>query len=80
MSWEFTCPICNKPTKTLKAVKDVSKLKESLFLCPCCLEVLKINDDLSVSDFRQILIDNKKKRKLESKLNDAETVNVIDIF
>lgn len=80
--WKYKCPCCKKTVHTRSGYNDVNsyRIAGTLFRCPICLNVLEINDDLTVSDFKKTLIDNRKKRKAESKLNDKDVVCVMDIF
>lgn len=79
-NWSYICPCCGKKIKTDYSKEEVSKWPQMLFRCEACLDILRINKDLTVSDFQKILRDNKKKRKAESKLQEPETIGIMEDF
>lgn len=76
-NWSYICPCCGKKIETDYHITEVRKWVQALFRCDVCLDVLRINEDLTVSDFQKILRDNKKKRKAESKLQEPEHIEVM---
>lgn len=80
--WKYICPCCGQEIKT----ESDKELIQDYYVgclapCPKCLNILQINADLTTTDFKEIVIENKKKRKAESKLNDRDTVCVFnDIY
>lgn len=79
-NWSYICPCCGKKTKTEHPIEEVQKWPRMLFRCEVCLGILRLNDDLTVSDFEKIILKNKKKRKTESKLQERETIEVMEDF
>ena len=77
--WSYKCPYCDEKIKTERDKDFVKTLIGYLVFCPKCLNILKINDDLTVSNFQQECLDNSKKRKAESKLNEPDKVEVYTI-
>lgn len=75
--WSYICPCCDKKIKTSYSKDEVHKWVQMLFRCESCLNILRINDDLTVSDFETMLKENKKKRKAESMLKEPEYIEVM---
>lgn len=73
---KFLCPICGYSDRIRM---DWAFMKGELIECPKCLEVLRVKNDYSLENFRDVLIDNKSKRKAESKLNEPDYVSVKSI-
>lgn len=76
-NWSYICPCCGKKIKTDHSKEEVRKWPQMLFRCEACLDILRVNEDLTVSDFQKILRENKKKRKAESKLQEPERIEVM---
>lgn len=72
----FKCPVCGYKDKntTMEEVFSVGDVVE----CPECLNILLVQDNYRLEDFKDILADrvNNNKRKAESKLNEPDSINV----
>lgn len=78
--WSYICPCCGKDIKTDSDKEIIQDYYIGVLVaCPKCLNILQINPDLTTDDFRQVVIDNKKKRKAASTLDEKDTVCVFDI-
>lgn len=76
--WSYICPYCKQKVRTTHSTSDMSFYINKLITCPFCLNILRINSDFTTSDFQKILKENAGKRKAESKLQERETVEVIE--
>ena len=72
----FKCPICG--------CREVDVVMDDLFSvgdvveCPDCLNLLLVQSNYSLVDFKDILADqvNNNKRKAQSKLNEVDAITV----
>lgn len=79
-NWSYICPRCGEKIKTSISKEQAREYSNKLYRCDACLDILRINEDLTVSDFHKILEENAKKRKAESKLEGRETVGIMEDF
>lgn len=69
----FKCPICGFKSKIW--IEPIF-LKGELIECPRCLDILRVKEDYTLENFKDVLIEGQSKRKAESKLKEPDSVSV----
>jgi len=54
--WEYVCPLCNERVKTKHDLETANGHIGSTLDCQLCQGLLIIEDDLSVTDFGEVLV------------------------
>ena len=70
----FNCPVCGCKDKDI--VIEESFFTGDLIECPECLNILLVNGNYDLEDFKDILLEQSSKRRAESKLTDPDSVCV----
>lgn len=70
----FKCPVCGCKDKNVIMEEEFSI--GDLVECPECLNILVVQNNHRLEDFKDILADGVEKRRAESKLNEPDSITV----
>ena len=69
--WSYVCPICNQNVVEDYTEDEVKDYIGATHDCPKCNGLLRINEDLSCSDFGEELVERYKEMGLDITKDDA---------
>lgn len=70
----FKCPVCGCKDKDVIIEEEFAT--GDLIECPDCMNILMVNGNYGLEDFKDILLEQSSKRRAESKLIEPDKVCV----